>query len=129
MPSYFERDPAFLPLVEKATGRALEDVADDIVRDARMDIAPFSSSAAKAVRKERVRSTPEGPSVPVKIGKGLGVIFEFSKEQNRLTKGKGKKQKYPAGVNRGVMQRQEFFHKNVEKHLGLGMGRYLNRYL
>lgn len=120
----FTPNPMFLPEVEKAVIKALDDLGDDIKRDAASEIRAFSSSAARAVRKERAKRGFGGPSVTVAIGKGLGTIFEFSKQQNRRLKGRGK---YPAGTTRGVMPRHEFFNKTVERHIakGLPLGRYL----
>lgn len=119
----FTLNPAFFPEMEKALMRGLDDVGEEIRDEAKGNIASFSSSASRAIRKDPARGGSK-PSVKVRMGKGLGPIFEFSKEQNRQLKGKGK---FPAGTNRGVMQRREFFHRAVDKVVSKGLD--LRRYL
>lgn len=117
MTSRYVENPSFVPEVESGLVRALDDVGDEIVRLARADIASRSTSAAQAVHKDRAVNQG-APSVTIHIGKGLGVIFEFSKMGQRRTR---------KGANRGVMQRHEFFHRNVNTVLsrGLNLARYL----
>lgn len=120
----FVPNPSFMPEVRRAVSRALEDAADEAVKEARSNIADKSSSAARAVRRYQATVVGDEPSVRLSIGRGLGRLFEFSKQQNRLIKGKGK---YRAGTSRGVLKRHEFFNPAVRdiSRRGLDLRRYL----
>lgn len=118
MPSGFRMDPHFIPQVQTAAVRALDDAGQDIVNNASRYIQPFSSSASRAVTKTRAAMGPHGPVVTVKIGRGLGPIFEFSKQQQRRTR---------KGAERGVMLRRPFFNRAVDEVIrrGINLSRYL----
>lgn len=128
MSSGFQQNPRFIPQVEAAVIRGLDDLGDAVVTTAARRIAPFSSGAAAAVHKDPATRGAGGLlRVVLHIGRGLGNIFEFSKEQHRITKGRGPKRRFPAGLNRGVMQRREFFNVTVEEMVrrGISLRRYL----
>lgn len=114
----FIENPFLDDQIEDAIVRALDDIGDEIVSRGQSYIGPFSSSAAGAIEKELAHRGPLGPVVVVKIGRGLGRIFEFSKQGRRSTR---------SGANRGVMQRREFFHRAKEEVVrrGLELARYL----
>lgn len=118
MASRFIANPQFFPNVERATVRALDDAGDEIVSKARRNIQPHSSSAARAVTKDSAHQALSGPVVTVKIGRGLGNIFEFSKQQTRFTR---------SGAGRGVMARREFFNRAIDEVIrrGISLSRYL----
>lgn len=107
----FVPNPGFDTEVREAARRALDDLGNEIERDASRYISPYSSGAARAVKKSPATSGYE-PSVRISIGKGLGRIFEYSKQQNRHTR---------KGANRGVMQRREFYNRAINEAVRRGL--------
>lgn len=104
--------------MERAAVRALDDAGNEIVSKARRNIQPYSSSAARAVTKDNATNGLSGPVVTVRIGRGLGTIFEFSKQRTRFTR---------SGAARGVMLRREFFNRAVDEVVrrGISLSRYI----
>lgn len=115
--SSFHLNPSFFPQMEEVLRRGLDDVGDEIVSGSATEIAPYSSKTAAAVNKDPAKGGST-PSVTVRMGRGLGPIFEFSKQRNRQTK---------AGANRGIFQRRQFFNKTVDRVVSKGLD--LRRYL
>lgn len=102
MASNFEPNPGFLPDVERAVLREMNtDVREQVYQDVRSRLAPSSIAGKVTVKTAPARRINRREvGVFIGYGRGLGPIFEGGTKQ-RFTKGKGKKQKYPAGVNRG----------------------------
>lgn len=99
--SEFVPNPAFLPHVENATLRELDDIREEMYQEAKSGQSPASIADKVTIRSTPAKRTGSREvGVFVGYGKGLGPIFEGGTGA-RFTKGKGRKRKYPAGVHRG----------------------------
>lgn len=115
MPNQFVPNPNFMPEFKRAVRNALDDKGEEIKKAQVAAIMPFSSSAAAAITSKPAQGGTL--SKEIQMGKGLGPIFEFSKQQARQTQ---------KGANRGVMARREFFNKARRlAETGLDLDRYL----
>lgn len=111
MGSRFIPNPNYLPHVEDAVIEALDEVGEEIRDQAAKSIGPYSSTTAANIEKESATKDSNGPFVRLRM-RGLGSIFEFSKQQNRRTK---------KGANRGVMRKRPFFNPAKDEVLSKGL--------
>jgi hypothetical protein len=99
--SEFVANPRLWPEIERAVLRELDDVRENAYREVKSHLTPSSIKTKATVRTtpaKRVARREMG--VFIGYGKGLGPIFESGTKQ-RFTKGRGRKGKYGAGINRG----------------------------
>lgn len=99
--SEFVPNPNFMPELERAVMRELDDVREEVYQDVRRGLSPASITDQASIKTTPAKRTGRlEVGVWVSYGRGLGPIFEGGTKQ-RFTKGRGRKGKYGSGVNRG----------------------------
>lgn len=124
----FVSNPAFMPELERAVTRAMDDLREEMYQDVKRNISPAAVESKVTVRTTPAKKVSANQiGVFVGYGKGLGPIFEGGTQQ-RTTKGKGRKRKYGAGINRGAITTANHAMSNARESAlrrGLDLRRYL----
>lgn len=113
----FVPNPDFMPQLERAVMRELDDILEEAFQDVRRNLTP-----AAIVSKVGLRTTPAKRTGRLEVGvfigysRGLGPIFETGTKP-RYTKGRGRKGKYPAGVHRGQITTANHAMRNARDNV------------
>lgn len=124
----FVANSSFMPELERVITRAMDDLREEMYQDVKRNISPSAVEPKATVRTTPAKKVSTNQiGVFIGYGRGLGPIFE-SGTQQRLTKGRGRKRKYGAGINRGRISTANHAMKNA-KDKALRRGLDLRRYL